>query len=236
MSSKASIPTQLYQANVDLAVRIAALLQENGKSWIGLFTDAAPWPDLQSKDGSFPMEALARMPTETAARLFRGDADYWKNLLSTAMRNQHQFAQGLRDAVEAWLASNRMAIGKAGGSVANLFEELPGVADLFGNFRDALEVPKQAANVVLKTTVARKPAPKLAPKPAPAKPVPPKPRAKTAAKPVAPIAKKKSAARKTAPVKAKPAAAKPAPARQKAPAKKSAAKRLAIVQFPKPML
>ncbi len=241
MSSKASIPTQLYQANVDLAVRIAALLQENGRSWIGLFTDVAgldpmaSWPDAQGLGGPFSLEKLATMPAQTAASLFRGDAEYWKNLLTTAVRNQHQFAQGLRDAVEAWQVANRKAIGKAGGSVANLFEELPGMVDLFGAFRQVPGVPRQAVEAVLKTTLARKPASR----PAPAKPVPSK--AKAATKP-APEAKKKPQARKAASVKATPAVVAkavpaPAPAAKKAPAKKpKAAKRLAIVQSPRPML
>ncbi len=238
MSSKASIPTELYQANVDLAVRIASLLQENGKSWIDLFTDASgfnpssAWPEFRA-GGAFSLEKLASLPADAVSKLFKGDNAYWKNLFSSAVKNQHSFAEGLREAVEAWQSANRKALEKAGGSVAGVFGELKGVPELFGVFKDYLEAPKNAADTLLKAAAATHVSPKAA-KPA-AKPVPssapkaaPKPAPKSAPKPAA------KAAPKPQPAAVKKAAAKQVPVKQvpvrQAPVKQAPVKQVVVKQ------
>jgi len=230
MSSKASIPTELYQANVDLAVRIASLLQENGKSWIDLFADASVmnpasiWPDLRG-DGQFSLEKLASLSAETAGKLFKGDGNYWKRVFSTAVQNQQNFAEGLREAVDAWQAANRKALDKAGSSVSDLLGELPGAAELFGAFKHYIETPAKAASTRTKPVASAASAPK--PRKAP-KAVKPATAKKASAKPAA----KQPAAAKPATSK-KPATTKsPAPAK-KAAAKKPAANKVPLVEAPK---
>lgn len=232
MSLDASIPKALYQANIDLALRIAALLQENGKQWFDLFAEEASTrlEEGLSQAGSFgqglSLEKLASLPADAATQFLQIDLGRWQTLLSSAVENQSHFAEGVQEALSQWqgacsdafdaVASGRLPEPPVGLAV------LPGLSDMAASIRRFMA---QAIPAVDTFVAPRKPAP--VPKPAPDKPAPARPAAK---KTVA----KKTAAKKPAVAKATVPAAKPArPAPRKAASK--APTTLAPALAPKPL-
>lgn len=111
MSLDASVPKALYQANIDLALRIAALLQESGTQWFDLFAaeanarlDEAAAPGGPFAHG-FPAEWAAMLPPDLALKWSRLNPARWHALLTRAVANQTRFAEGLQAALLQWKAA-----------------------------------------------------------------------------------------------------------------------------------
>lgn len=232
MSLDASIPKALYQANIDLALRIAALLQENGKQWFDLFAEEASTrlEEGLSQAGSFrqglSLEKLASLPADAATQFLQIDIGRWQALLSSAVDNQSHFAEGVQAALSQWQVACSDAFDDV--TAGSLPEPPPGLAVLPGlsDMTDSIRRFMAQAIPAMDTLVApRKPAP--APRSAASKPAPQKPAAKKAVA-------KKSAAKKPA---AKPAAKPVKPAARKAATKapSKAPTTLAATLVPKPL-
>lgn len=216
MSLDASIPKALYQANIDLALRIAALLQENGKQWFDLFAEEASTrlEEGLSQAGSLgqgmSLEKLAALPADAATQFLQIDVGRWQTLLSHAVDNQSQFAHGVQEALSQWQdacsgAFDAVALGRVPELPAGL-AVLPGLSDMAASIRRFMAQAIPGAEPAM---AARKPSPAPAPQAAAKKSVP----AKAAAK--------KAAAKKAAPKQAPPKQA----AAKKQPARKAAAKK-----------
>ncbi len=194
MSIDASIPKALYQANIDLALRIAALLQESGAQWFDLFADEANARLQQAtaqaeKPGIDPRSSL---PPDLALKWMQLNPGRWQALLMQAANHQSRFAEGLQAALHQWQAASGEAFAKAaiGGvpGVPDALKSMPGwqdMADMMQGFVANFVPPFEMA-VTTKTTPR-----------APAKPV-----ATPAPAAVKPAAKKAAPARKSAPSKA----------------------------------
>ena len=85
--STPSVPKALYQANIDLALRIAALLQEHGQQWYDLFADEAGVRLGQGLAGvdrfrrDFSLDALPPLPVDFAGHFDALDAERWQALI-----------------------------------------------------------------------------------------------------------------------------------------------------------
>ena len=125
MPLNAKTPLALYKANLELVLRLGALLQENRRRWTQL-------------GASNTREAIERTMAETERVLTANDwtslasmpgEEFWKSLredtaplqasVETAVGNQAAFAEGLKQAFEAWRQQSADAIGASGA-------ELPG--------------------------------------------------------------------------------------------------------------
>jgi len=214
----ASIPKALYQANIDLALRIAALLQENGKQWFDLFAEEAStrFDEGVSSFGAlgseFSLEKLAALPADAAAQFLQLDVGRWQAMVSHAVENQALFSDGLQEALREWQAACSEAFDAVGSgvlpSLGGGLSALPGFSDVAMSFQRfmAQAVPSVSAvysasvgSKTDKTAEKAKPASATAARTAEKKPAaetPPgnkparKPAAKAANKPVKKTAKK----------------------------------------------
>ncbi len=236
--SNPSVPKALYQANVDLALRIAALLQEHGQQWFDLFADEAGVRLGQGLAGmdrfrhEFPIDRLASLPAELAGSFPTLDAERWKTLLSKAIGHQARFSDGVQGALESWRESCSQVLGKAMPAealpdLARAVESLPGLGELFAPFQQlmAQTSPRAASTVASdappasgdakgsgKSAARKSPVAKSAPEARVAKKNPSKPKqgkAETSGKSPANAASKADATASAAP---KPVAGKPAKA------------------------
>ncbi|MFA5590741.1 MAG: hypothetical protein WDA70_08555 [Lysobacteraceae bacterium] len=218
MTVDASIPKALYQANIDLALRIAALLQENGKQWFDLFAEEAStrFDEGVSSFGAlgseFSLEKLAALPADAAAQFLQLDVGRWQAMVSHAVENQALFSDGLQEALREWQAACSEAFDAVGSgvlpSLGGGLSALPGFSDVAMSFQRfmAQAVPSVSAvysasvgSKTDKTAEKAKPASATAARTAEKKPAaetPPgnkparKPAAKAANKPVKKTAKK----------------------------------------------
>lgn len=223
MREDASVPKALYQANIDLALRIAALLQENGAQWFDLFAAEAN-ARLEagvtgSKDSAFPL------PPELALKWGQVNPIRWQALLAQAANNQARFAEGLQAALTQWQAACSDAFEVASGKLLpdapDLLASVPGWQELGESMREfvARWVPGFEASV----SVTRGGAPAATPVPdQPAAKAPAAGKAATKTAATKTVATKKTAARKAA--ARKPAAEQPAAKKPATPAAKSTSK------------
>lgn len=141
----ASVPKALYQANIDLALRIAALLQENGKQWFDLFSDEAGMRLEQGLSHAdrfrrdFSLDKLATLPSDLSEHFLNLDAERWQALLNQAMGHQSRFSEGVQSALDAWKDACATALeqGKSdtSGLGAGALAAIPGLEEVFSSFQ-----------------------------------------------------------------------------------------------------
>ncbi|MEJ5207319.1 hypothetical protein [Denitratimonas sp. CY0512] len=237
MTVDASIPKALYQANIDLALRIAALLQENGKQWFDLFAEEAStrFDEGVSSFGAlgseFSLEKLAALPADAAAQFLQLDVGRWQAMISHAVENQTLFSDGLQEALREWQAACSEAFDAVGsGVLPNLgggLSALPGFSDVAMGFQRFMAQAVPSVSAVYSASVGGK-ADKTAEKAKPASTAAARSAGKKPAAEAQPgnkLARKPAAKAASKPVKktAKKAATK-AIAKTATSAKKSAAK------------
>ncbi|HRN59816.1 MAG TPA: hypothetical protein PLI44_06225 [Chiayiivirga sp.] len=238
--STPSVPKALYQANIDLALRIAALLQEHGQQWYDLFADEAGVRLGQGLAGvdrfrrDFSLDALPPLPVDFAGHFDALDAERWQALLAKAIDHQSRFSVGVQAALEDWQGACTQLLGEAlpkGAlpDLSQLIESVPGLGEILSS----LQQLGARGGRVAAAPAAPKPAKPLSEKPAAAGKVgtakaPAKPAAKTVAKTPAKAAKAPTKAAK-APTKAAKAPTKAAKAPTRTVAKGGPAK------FPSPI-
>lgn len=127
MTVNSKTPIALYKANLELVLRIGALLQENRRRWAQLGaagtseaierTMAQAERVLTSNDWT----SLSALPGDDFWKSLRDDGGPLQGTTEAAVGNQAAFAQGLKEAFEAWQQQSADALGGAG-------MELPGHA------------------------------------------------------------------------------------------------------------
>lgn len=197
MAIDTKTPMALYKANLELVMRLGALLQENRQRWTRFgvaSTDDAVERTL-SETGRMlttnDWKSLATMPGETFWKALQGDTGPMQGAVNTAVSNQAAFGQGLQDAFGAWQQQCADALQMTGMT-------LPGNATLEEFMRTL--TPKMAA-----AEMSRPPA--AAPRATP-----------PAAKPKAAARQPKATAKKSvkaAPAKPKTKVAKPKPKKKR---------------------
>lgn len=227
MSFDASVPKALYQANIDLALGIAALLQESGAQWFELFGAEANARLAEAAGEAYRSEHDPRTvpagPLQSGVILkwAQSNPARWQSLLLQAANHQSHFAEGLQAALQRWQAACTGAIQSVAGPIPGLAggpAALPGwqemtdlvqglMAPFVPSFKPVARKPAQAASASASASHASRPAPKPSPTPKPAsKPTPtPKSAAQSAAK-SAPKPPAKAAPKATSTAAAKPAA------------------------------
>ncbi|HMM65490.1 MAG TPA: hypothetical protein PKC03_00990 [Dokdonella sp.] len=117
MTANSKTPMALYKANLELVLRIGALLQENRRRWAQL--GAAGTSDaiertlaqaervLTSNDWS----SLSAIPGEDFWKSIRDDNAPVQGTVEAAIGSQAAFAQGLKEAFEAWQQQSADALG-----------------------------------------------------------------------------------------------------------------------------
>lgn len=211
--STPSVPKALYQANIDLALRIAALLQEHGQQWYDLFADEAGVRLGQGLAGvdrfrrDFSLDALPPLPVDFAGHFDALDAERWQALLAKAIDHQSRFSVGVQAALEDWQGACTQLLGEAlpkGAlpDLSQLIESVPGLGEILSS----LQQLGARGGRVAAAAAAPKPAKPLSEKPAAAgkagtAKAPAKPAAKKVAKTPAKAAKAPTKAAK-APTKA----------------------------------
>ena len=193
MPLNAKTPLALYKANLELVLRLGALLQENRRRWTQL-------------GASNTREAIERTLSETERVLTANDwtslaampgEEFWKSLredsvplqasVESAVGNQAAFAQGLQEAFEAWRQQSVDALGSTGAALPTA-----DFASFVWNFaappKSATASAKVPASAAPPASAKSSPRPKAAPKA--------KPKAKAKAKPKA-AAKAKPTSRKS---------------------------------------
>ena len=242
--STPSVPKALYQANIDLALRIAALLQEHGQQWYDLFADEAGVRLGQGLAGvdrfrrDFSLDALPPLPVDFAGHFDALDAERWQALLAKAIDHQSRFSVGVQAALEDWQGACTQLLGEAlpkGAlpDLSQLIESVPGLGEILSSLQQLGARGGRVGAAAAVSPVASKPAKPLSEKPAAAGKVgtakaPAKPAAKTVAKTPAKAAKAPTKAAK-APTKAAKAPTKAAKAPTRTVAKGGPAK------FPSPI-
>lgn len=180
MSLDTKTPMALYKANLELVLRIGALLQENRQRWMQ--SGAANTSDaiqrtlaqterlLTTNDWT----SLSAMPGQDFWKSLQGGAGPLQGSVESAVRSQTEFAEGLKQAFAEWQQQSMAALG------GNLAHPAPGIADLMRAFNSAAgsskaapesqgaqkkkQAPKKAPAAKVKATPTRKPAAKAAAK------------------------------------------------------------------------
>ena len=224
MSFDASVPKALYQANIDLALGIAALLQESGAQWFELFGAEANARLAEAAGEAYRSEhdprTVPASPLQSGVILkwAQSNPARWQSLLLQAANHQSHFAEGLQAALQRWQAACTGAIQSVAGPIPGLAggpAALPGwqemtdlvqglMAPFVPSFKPVARKPAQAAPASASASDASRPAAKPSPTPKSAA----QSAAKSAPKPpakAAPKATSTAAAKPTAKAAAKAA-------------------------------
>lgn len=134
MSKTTELPVALWRANLALQSRIAGLLQESSREWLGLGTQAAgesaaEWrADVEALARGGDWHALAALPIESFWRQAEQRMADGHALVQASVNAQQAFAKGLVEALQAWRRDTAEAIGDTGGlSGADAIDRLAAV-------------------------------------------------------------------------------------------------------------
>lgn len=123
MAFDTSIPLALYKANLEFALRVGALLQENQKRWLALGASSAESVVDEARrkadgaGGAADWNALASLPGEAFWQTLQQNVGNYQALLDTAVGNQTDFSYGLRDAFAAWRKQCTEALHESSGAL-----------------------------------------------------------------------------------------------------------------------
>ena len=128
MAPASDLPLTLWQANLDLQLRIARLLQENGREWLDMGLRAVG-------EGAFEFDAetralwrggdwqaLAALPVETLWRQLEQRVGDGQALAQVALSTQDTFARGLASALQDWQTHVARALAASGAGEASPFD------------------------------------------------------------------------------------------------------------------
>ena len=120
MAPASDLPLALWQANLDLQMRIARLLQDNGREWLDMglraVGEGAFEFDAESRAlwRSGDWQALAALPVETLWRQLEQRVGDGQALAQVALSAQDAFAGGVASALQDWQATVTRALSDAG--------------------------------------------------------------------------------------------------------------------------
>lgn len=117
MNVNSKTPMALYKANLELVLRIGALLQENRQRWMqsgATGTNEAIQRTLAETERMLTTSdwtALSAMPGEEFWKSLRGGAGPLQGTIESAARSQAEFAEGLKQAFAEWQQQSADALG-----------------------------------------------------------------------------------------------------------------------------
>ncbi len=166
MAIDTKTPMALYKANLELVMRLGALLQENRRRWTRFGVASSDDAIERTLDEtsrvltSNDWQSLANLPGETFWRTLQGDVGQIQGALDTAVGNQTAFAHGLQDAFAAWQQQCAEVIQDAGAGVPGnaTYEEFLKAFNPGRGAPAAPRKPKAAAPKSRKAAAAKKPA------------------------------------------------------------------------------
>ena len=124
MNDPTDLPLALYQANVDLQVRIGELLQDSGRHWLefgqrlvndGLVENGA---ELQQLMAAGDWQKLAALPADAFWRQLQQRFGDQQAAAQIAVAAQSSFARDLQDALSRWQQETIAAMDEAGFGLA----------------------------------------------------------------------------------------------------------------------
>ena len=121
MAIDTKTPLALYKANLELVLRLGALLQENRLRWtrFGVASADEAIERTLNETGrlltSNDWQSLANLPGETFWKAVQGEPGPMQGAIETAVNNQTAFAQGLQEAFGSWQQQCSELIRDAGG-------------------------------------------------------------------------------------------------------------------------
>ena len=176
MAIDTKTPMALYKANLELVMRLGALLQENRRRWTRFGVASSDDAIERTLDETGRMltsndwQSLATLPGETFWRALQGDVGQMQGALDTAVGNQTAFAQGLQEAFAAWQQQCAELIERAGGAVPGKVGYDEFVKAFTPRVTPVAPAPAAARNAKPATAAKPKKAPAKKPKVAKAKP------------------------------------------------------------------
>ncbi len=108
MSADTKTPLALYKANLELVMRLGALLQENRRNWtrLGLsHADEALTRTLSQTERlltSNDWTSLAALPGDAFWKSLQAEASQTQGTVGAAVANQSSFMTGMQEAFAAW--------------------------------------------------------------------------------------------------------------------------------------
>ena len=117
MNVNSKTPMALYKANLELVLRIGALLQENRQRWMqtgATGTNEAIQRTLAETERMLTTSdwtALSAMPGEEFWKSMRGGAGPLQGTIEAAVRSQSEFSEGLKQAFAEWQQQSADALG-----------------------------------------------------------------------------------------------------------------------------
>lgn len=117
MNVNSKTPMALYKANLELVLRIGALLQESRQRWMqsgATGTHEAIQRTLAETERMLTTtdwSALSAMPGEEFWKSLRGGAGPLQGNVESAMRSQVEFSEGLKQAFAEWQQQSADALG-----------------------------------------------------------------------------------------------------------------------------
>lgn len=108
MAFETKTPMALYKANLELVLRLGTLLHENRQRWMSTTAENAgnaiqkSLAETERMLTSNDWTSLAALPGESFWKSLQGQATPLQGTMENAAREQAAFAQGLKQAFEAW--------------------------------------------------------------------------------------------------------------------------------------
>lgn len=162
MAIDTKTPMALYKANLELVMRLGALLQENRRRWtrFGVASADEAIERTLSETGRLlttnDWTSLANLPGEAFWKAVQGEPGPMQGALDAAVGNQNAFAQGLQEAFGAWQQQCAEVIREAGGTPPVAFNL--DSAWRSATTRPAAPAPARGSTAAKKATPPRKPA------------------------------------------------------------------------------
>ncbi|KAB2758343.1 MULTISPECIES: phasin family protein [Brucella/Ochrobactrum group] len=134
-----TVPLKLHKANLELQIQINRLMQEGGKRWLEVASQASnegiteALAEIEALRKAENWQTLATLPGESFWRVLQQRVGDTQELSQAAIKNQTAFASGLQEAIEGW----QKAVSEAVGNVSSAQP----IQDIFKQWTSVWSVP-----------------------------------------------------------------------------------------------
>ena len=114
------VPLKLHKANLELQIQINRLLQEGGKRWVDVASQASAEgiaevkAEIEGLRKAENWQSLATLPGESFWRQLQQRVGDTQELTQVAISNQAAFTSGLQEAIETWQKAVSETVGGVG--------------------------------------------------------------------------------------------------------------------------